>query len=56
MQFGQSSERIEREIEQLELRLEEIETSAADTAPVVPTTPDMPAPDAHCLARTAPES
>jgi len=29
MAFGQSSERIEREIEQLELRLEEIETTAA---------------------------
>ena len=29
MSFGASSERIEREIEQLELRLEEIETTAA---------------------------
>lgn len=36
MQFGQSSERIEREIEQLELRLEEIETVAADMAPARP--------------------
>lgn len=32
MAFGQSSERIERAIEQLELKLEEIETAAAETA------------------------
>src|SRR5215216_2784381 len=32
MAFGQSSERIERTIEQLELKLEEIETSASDTS------------------------
>lgn len=37
--FGQSSERIEREIEQLELRLEEIETSAADIGPEPPAFP-----------------
>lgn len=45
MQFGQSSERIEREIEQLELRLEEIETSAADAVPVVTATSEEPASD-----------
>lgn len=32
MSFGQSSERVAQEIAQLELRLEEIETAAADTA------------------------
>lgn len=54
MQFGQSSERIEREIEQLELRLEEIETSAADTVSVVTATADMPAPDVTTTADTKP--
>ena len=54
MQFGQSSERIEREIEQLELRLEEIETSAADAAPVVTATPDEPAPDAAAVTDAKP--
>lgn len=42
MSFGQSSERIDRQIEQLELRLEEIETTAADadnTASAVEPTP-----------------
>jgi len=39
--FGQSSERIDRQIEQLELRLEEIEAAAAD-APAAP----EPVPDA----------
>src|SRR5580698_10403906 len=32
MQFGRSSERLTRQIEQLELRLEELETGAAETA------------------------
>jgi transposase len=36
MTFGQSSERIERAIEQLELKLEEIETTAADTSTAEP--------------------
>ena len=54
MQFGQSSERIEREIEQLELRLEEIETSASDAALVVTATPDVPAPDAATAAEVKP--
>ena len=46
MVFGQSSERIEREIEQLELRLEEIETSAADASePAIVANPEPdPAP------------
>lgn len=34
--YGQSSERLDREIEQLELKLEEIETAAADAAPEQP--------------------
>jgi transposase len=36
MSFGASSERIEREIAQLELKLEEIETTAADAAATEP--------------------
>jgi len=36
MSFGQSSERVAQEIAQLELRLEEIETAAADTEPQPP--------------------
>jgi transposase len=43
MAFGQSSERIEREIEQLELRLEEIETTAA-SAGMAETSQPVPAP------------
>lgn len=35
MAFGQSSERLDREIEQLELKLEEIETARAESAPPV---------------------
>lgn len=33
MQFGQSSERLDRQIEQLELKLEDIEAAAAESAP-----------------------
>ena len=46
MSFGQSSERIEREIEQLELRLEEIETTAASADMTETLEPDEPAPTA----------
>ena len=46
MSFGQSSERIEREIEQLELRLEEIETTAASSDMPEASEPDAPAPAA----------
>ncbi|MHB8817153.1 MAG: IS66 family transposase [Steroidobacteraceae bacterium] len=43
MQFGRSSERITRQIEQLELRLEELETGeAADTARADAETPTKP--------------
>lgn len=42
MTFGQSSERLARDIEQLELRLEEIETTAAD-APAEPDIEPVPA-------------
>src|SRR5829696_6128873 len=45
MSFGQSSERIEREIEQLELKLEEIETTAASADMTEASEPD-PAPAA----------
>jgi hypothetical protein len=45
MSFGASSERIEREIEQLELRLEEIETTVAGASMAEAPEPD-PAPAA----------
>jgi transposase len=45
MQFGRSSERISRQIEQLELRLEELESGEAeDTARAEATEPSRPAP------------
>jgi len=46
MSFGQSSERLALEIEQLELRLEEIETAAGDlaAAPEPPTVTETPGP------------
>jgi len=40
LQFGRHSEKLEREIEQLELRLEELQVSAA---PVAPLAADEPA-------------
>jgi transposase len=46
MAFGQSSERIEREIAQLELKLEEIETTAASADMPEASEPDAPAPTA----------
>src|SRR5437867_6778885 len=42
MTFGASSERIKREIEQLELKLEELESDEAED---VPTAPSEPTPD-----------
>src|SRR5580700_10085236 len=45
MQFGRSSERITRQIEQLELQLEELETGAAeDVARAEASQPEAPAP------------
>jgi len=35
MQFGRSSERLDRQIDQMELRLEELQTAQAELAPVV---------------------
>src|SRR5271155_4603650 len=44
MQFGRSSERVTRQIEQLELRLEELETSEAeDVTRAEANTPEAPA-------------
>jgi TolA-binding protein len=44
MQFGRSSERISQQIEQLELRLEELETGEAeDAAHAAPSDPSPPA-------------
>src|SRR5580658_1514200 len=46
MQFGRSSERITRQIEQLELKLEELETDeAADITEVVTKDQSAPAPE-----------
>lgn len=46
MQFGRSSERISRQIEQLELRLEELETAeAADAAPAESADAAVPVPE-----------
>ena len=36
MQFGRSSEKVERQIEQLELKLEELEANQAELAPEPP--------------------
>lgn len=47
MSFGQSSERVAQEIAQLELRLEEIETAAADAEPHQPPAADLLASEAH---------
>lgn len=56
MAFGQSSERIDRAIEQLELRLEEIETAAAETAPSIEPEPaSAEAPVEKKLRRKLPE-
>ena len=62
MQFGRSSERIQRQIEQLELRLEELESgeaakAAAETPDTAPTeTPDAepPTPPAKARAKRKP--
>src|SRR5208337_4942263 len=35
MRFGRSSEKLDRQIEQLELKLEELQVSQAETAPIV---------------------
>jgi len=42
--FGQSSERLDRQIEQLELKLEEIEAASADATITEPAIPDAEAP------------
>src|SRR5258705_4519052 len=39
MQFGRSSEKVERQIEQLELKLEELEANRAELAPELPAEP-----------------
>ena len=40
MQFGRSSEKLSREIDQLELRLEELQTAQAQTTTVEPPAPE----------------
>lgn len=44
LQFGRSSEKLDREIEQLELKLEELQVSAAATAPQTPAPTAMQTP------------
>src|ERR1700682_6223112 len=39
MQFGRSSEKVERQIEQLELKLEELEANRTELAPELPAEP-----------------
>jgi transposase len=51
MQFGRSSERISRQIAQLELRLEELESSEAEDAARAEATPPPPQPPAPARAR-----
>ena len=52
LQFGRSSERLDREIEQLELQLDELE---AETAPVAMATPTEPSESAPARRRALPE-
>jgi len=57
MQFGRRSEKVERQIEQLELKLEELEASRAECAPAVeqPTAASTPAVVSKPARRPLPE-
>ncbi|MEQ1653639.1 MAG: IS66 family transposase [Hyphomicrobium sp.] len=55
MSFGQSSERFDREIEQLELKLEEIETATADNVPMPEPAATAPEPVSSKIRRKLPE-
>jgi transposase len=57
MQFGRKSEKVERQIEQLELKLEELEANRAESAPEVelPAAASTPAPAARPARRPLPE-
>jgi transposase len=55
MQFGRSSERITRQIEQLELRLEELETGAAEAAAIGDAEADTAEPVAPIRERSKPK-
>jgi transposase len=57
MQFGRRSEKVERQIEQLELKLEELEANRAESASVIepPATASTPAPAARPARRPLPE-
>jgi transposase len=55
MQFGRSSERITRQIEQLELRLEELETGEAETAAKAEAEADAAEPVAPIRERRKPK-
>jgi transposase len=44
MQFGRKSEKLDKQIEQLELRLEDLEATQAETAPQPPTPQQTPSP------------
>jgi transposase len=55
MQFGRSSERITRQIEQLELRLEELETGEAEAAAIAEADTDTAEPVAPIRERAKPK-
>jgi transposase len=57
MQFGRKSEKVERQIEQLELKLEELEANRAESASVIepPATASTPAPASKPARRPLPE-
>ena len=57
MQFGRRSEKVERQIEQLELKLEELEANRAESTPVVeqPAAASTPAPATKPARRPLPE-
>ena len=57
MQFGRKPEKVERQIEPLELKLEELETNRAESAPVIeqPAAVSTPAPATRPARRSLPE-
>jgi transposase len=56
LQFGRRSEKLDREIEQLELRLEELQVSSAPAAPVVSEKPAAPVPVRRALPEHLPRT
>ncbi len=56
LQFGRRSEKLDREIEQLELRLEELQVSSAPAAPVASEKPAAPVPVRRALPEHLPRT